>query len=103
MTRPWISYPPCSAPIITLEVADTLKQPPAAAVSMQKSLRLGLGSCFVLFGSGAVLSYLALGNTVGRSFLLAFEGTAPAWVLVLGSLMVVLNMVSAYQVSRTLQ
>lgn len=88
----------CSAPIITLEVTDTLKQPPAAAGSMKKSLRWGLGSCLVLFGLGGVLGYLALGDAVGGSFLLAFQDTAPAWVLILGSLMVVLNMMSAYQV-----
>lgn len=90
--------PACSAPIITLEVADTLKQPPAAAVSMKKSLRMGLGSCLLLFGLGGVLGYLALGDSVAGSFLLAFQDSAPAWVLVLGSVMVVLNMVPAYQV-----
>lgn len=67
-------------------------------MSMKRSLRLGLGSCVLMFGVGGVLSYLALGDTVGKSFLLAFEDTAPAWVLVLGSLMVVFNMVPAYQV-----
>lgn len=66
---------------------------------MKKSLRLGLGSCVVLFAVGGVLGYLALGDAVeGFSFLLAFQNSAPAWVLVLGSLMVVLNMVPAYQV-----
>lgn len=67
---------------------------------MKKSLRLGLGSCALLFAVGGVLSYLALGDNVGKSFLLAFEDTAPAWVLVLGSAMIVLNMVPAYQVGR---
>lgn len=67
---------------------------------MKKSLQLGLGSCVLLFGVGGVLSYLALGDNVGESFLLAFEDTAPAWVLVLGSAMIVLNMMPAYQVGR---
>jgi hypothetical protein len=68
---------------------------------MKKSLKLGLGSCLVLFGLGGVLGYLALGDAVGGSFLLAFQDSAPAWVLVLGSVMVVLNMMSAYQVTLT--
>ena len=62
---------------------------------MKKSLRLGLGSCLVLLAIGGVLGYLALGNAVEGSFLLAFEDSAPAWLLVLGSLMVVLNMMPA--------
>jgi hypothetical protein len=49
----------------------------------------------VLLAIGGVLGYLALGNAVEGSFLLAFEDSAPAWLLVLGSLMVVLNMMPA--------
>jgi len=59
---------------------------------------MGLGSCLLLFGLGGVLGYLALGDAVAGSFLLALQDSAPAWVLVLGSVMVVLNMVPAYQV-----
>jgi amino acid permease len=88
----------CSAPIITLEVADTLRQPPAAATSMKKSLLLGLGTCLLLFGLSGVLGYLALGDAVSGSLLLAFQDSAPAWVIIVGSLMVILNMVPAYQV-----
>lgn len=38
---------------------------------------------------------------VSGSLLLAFQDEAPAWVTVLGSLMVVLSMVPAYQVRRS--
>jgi amino acid permease len=65
---------------------------------MKKSLLLGLGTCLLLFGLCGVLGYLALGDAVSGSLLLAFQGSAPAWVIMLGSLMVVLNMVPAYQV-----
>jgi hypothetical protein len=41
---------------------------------------------------------LALGDAVSGSLLLAFQDAALAWVIILGSLMVVLNMVPAYQV-----
>jgi amino acid permease len=65
---------------------------------MKKSLALGLGTCLLLFLICGVLGYLAVGDAVSGSLLLAFQGVAPAWVIVLGSLMVVLNMVPAYQV-----
>jgi amino acid permease len=67
---------------------------------MKKSLLLGLGTCLLLFGLCGVLGYLALGDAVSGSLLLAFQDSAPAWVIILGSLMVVLNMVPAYQVRR---
>ncbi|WIA43973.1 hypothetical protein OEZ86_010359 [Tetradesmus obliquus] len=93
-----------NAPIITLEVADTLRQPPAAAAAaaaaaaMKKSLVLGLGTCLLLFALCGGLGYAALGDGVSGNLLLAYQDDAPAWVIILGSLMVVLSMVLAYQV-----
>lgn len=65
---------------------------------MKKSLALGLGTCLLLFALCEGLGYAALGDGVSGNLLLAFQDNAPAWVIILGSLMVVLSMVPAYQV-----
>ncbi|GBG00553.1 amino acid permease [Raphidocelis subcapitata] len=86
-----------SCAIVLVEVQDTLREPPRAAVSMRKSIRVGLSTTFTCYALVSVLGYLALGNSVPDNVLVGFH-KSPAWVNILANAMVLVHMVSAYQV-----
>lgn len=85
-----------SAPIITLEVAHTLRAPPAVARSMRRALRLTLGACLACYLATGLLSFAALGPVDAPNLLLALRG--PRWALAAGSALVVVSSAAAYQV-----
>lgn len=50
--------------IVLIEIQDTLREPPKAAISMKKSLNAGLGLTFVIYIAVSFLGYAALGDAV---------------------------------------
>ncbi|WIA23496.1 hypothetical protein OEZ85_000240 [Tetradesmus obliquus] len=86
-----------SCAIVLIEIEDTLREPPKASVSMKKAVNLGISITFVVYSAVSVLGYMALGDGVPGNILLGFRGS-PGWVTLLGNLMVLIHMVSAYQV-----
>lgn len=64
---------------------------------MRKSVTASISTAFSLYLSVSVLCYLALGDTAHGMVLTSF-GTAVPWATVLGNVLVLLHMVSAYQV-----
>ncbi|KAI8467603.1 MAG: transmembrane amino acid transporter protein-domain-containing protein [Monoraphidium minutum] len=83
--------------IILMEIQDTLREPPRAEVSMKKTVRVGLGSTFAFYVAVSVCGYMALGDTVPDNVLLGFSNS-PDWVSLLANFMVLIHMVSAFQV-----
>ncbi|KAF8062021.1 AAP2 [Scenedesmus sp. PABB004] len=86
-----------SSAVVLMEVQDTLREPPAAAVSMKKTVPAALSTTFTLYLLVSVCGYLALGNAVPSSIVLGFT-SSPLWVQLLANLMVLIHMVPAYQV-----
>lgn len=83
--------------IVQLEIQSTLKEPPKAEVSMRKSIWAAFGTAGALYAAVSALCYSALGDEVHGSVLLNFKSSLP-WVTVLGNALVLIHMVSAYQI-----
>ncbi|GAB4816152.1 hypothetical protein N2152v2_003198 [Parachlorella kessleri] len=81
---------------ILLEIQDTLREPPKAVKTMKKVVHWSLGISFAFYLAISITGYLAFGNAVPGDVLTAFKG--PSWLVALGNGMVVVHMVSAYQV-----
>lgn len=67
-----------------------------AEVSMRKSVKASISTAFVLYLLVSSLCYLALGDNVSGMVLLSFSSAAP-WATVLGNALVLVHMVSAFQ------
>lgn len=83
--------------IVLMEVQDTLREPPAAAVSMKKTLAVSMSTTFFFYMAVGVLGFMALGNAVPDNVLLGFHN-APAWVNVVANVMLLVHLIPAYQV-----
>lgn len=83
--------------VVQLEVQDTLKEPPDAQVSMRKAVTASISTAFGLYLLVSVLCYLALGDTAHSMVLTSFTTAAP-WATALGNALVLVHMMSAFQV-----
>ncbi|KAI3430592.1 hypothetical protein D9Q98_005185 [Chlorella vulgaris] len=82
---------------VLLEIQDTLKQPPRASATMGKAVHVAVTSAFGFYISSAVACYSALGDDVPGEVLQGFP-QAPNWILVLANILIVIHMVTAWQV-----
>jgi len=81
---------------VLLEVRHTLHEPPTALHSMRKAVTVGLSSSFVFYVAVGVAGYAALGANTPGDILTGFSG--PVWAVNAANIMVLVHMVSAYQV-----
>jgi amino acid permease len=82
--------------VVLVEIEDTLKQPPAAAKSMKKSVNIAVTGAFVFYALVAFAGYAALGNSVSALVLQSFTG--PKWALLIAELAVLAHMSTAFQI-----
>ena len=72
--------------LIVLEVEDTLKEPPAAMVSMKKTGNGALAITMFFYLMLSIFGYGALGNSVPGDILTGFDN--PVWLIVFANIMV---------------
>ncbi|KAI7838044.1 hypothetical protein COHA_008128 [Chlorella ohadii] len=82
--------------LILLEIQDTLRQPPAAAITMKKAINIAVPAAFVLYLSVAVVCYAALGDNVPGMVLSGFP-QAPDWTMLLTLFALVVSMLASFQ------
>ncbi|KDD72521.1 transmembrane amino acid transporter protein, partial [Helicosporidium sp. ATCC 50920] len=83
--------------LILLEIQDTLHQPPKASKTMKPAVVLAISMSFFFYFVVAVTGYSSLGNSVPGFILTGFPD-APRWVIFVSNIMIMLHMISAYQV-----